>query len=116
MNNRSKLLIIQLAVLIVVFTSQAGIAQVIPEISPKEFSRLSISLSENSGYFNSDNWVSNEISYLDVLDAIDENDIEGGVYIGVGANQNFTYISNIKPQLAFIVAIRTQNRMQTPLS
>ncbi|MCH8285062.1 hypothetical protein IIB79_00865 [candidate division KSB1 bacterium] len=112
MNNRSKLLIIQLAVLIAVFTSQAVIAQAVPEISPKEFSRLSISLSENSGYFNSDNWVSNEISYLDVLDVIDENDIEGGVYIGVGANQNFTYIANIKPDMAFIVDIRKQNRMQ----
>lgn len=109
---RGKLLIIPLVALIAVFTGQAVIAQVVPEISPKEFSRLSISMSENGGYFNSDNWVSNELSYLTVLDPIKQNEVSGGAYIGVGANQNFTYISAIKPEIAFIIDIRKQNRMQ----
>jgi hypothetical protein len=33
----------------------------------------------------------------------------GGVYIGVGPEQNFTYIAALRPRIAFIVDIRRQN-------
>jgi hypothetical protein len=35
---------------------------------------------------------------------------QGGVYIGVGPEQNFSYIARIRPELAFIVDIRDDNR------
>ena len=47
-----------------------------------------------------------------MLPSIKKNLVNGGVYPGVGPNQNFVYISAIKPQLAFIVDIRHQNTMQ----
>ena len=34
---------------------------------------------------------------------------KGGVYLGVGPDQNFTYIVSLRPQMAFIVDIRRQN-------
>ena len=35
--------------------------------------------------------------------------IAGGVYIGVGPDQNFSYIARIKPTLAYIIDIRRDN-------
>ncbi len=87
-------------------------AQTFPDISDKEFSKIVTTFSEYGGYFPSDNWISNELTYLNVLPSIEKNLVNGGVYLGVGPNQNFVYISAIKPQLAFIVDIRHQNTMQ----
>jgi len=36
----------------------------------------------------------------------------GGVYLGVGPEQNFTYIAALQPKIAFIVDIRRQNMLQ----
>jgi len=36
----------------------------------------------------------------------------GGVYVGVGPDQNFTYIAALRPKMAFIVDIRRQNMLQ----
>src|SRR4030095_4318125 len=36
----------------------------------------------------------------------------GGVYLGVGPEQNFQYIASLKPKMAFIVDIRRQNMIQ----
>ena len=33
----------------------------------------------------------------------------GGVFIGVGPEQNFTYIARARPRMAFIVDIRREN-------
>ena len=38
--------------------------------------------------------------------------MQGGVYMGVGPEQNFTYIAAIRPAMAFIVDIRRQAVMQ----
>jgi hypothetical protein len=84
----------------------------IPYFTPQEFTSLIWECSEPSGYFSTDTWVSNELTYLDVLEPLDRYKVKGGVYIGVGPDQNFTYITAIKPELAFIVDIREQNRMQ----
>jgi hypothetical protein len=35
----------------------------------------------------------------------------GGVYIGVGPDQNFTYVSALRPAMAFIIDIRRQNML-----
>ncbi|HEY2931861.1 MAG TPA: hypothetical protein VGK99_08930 [Acidobacteriota bacterium] len=77
-----------------------------------EFSRLVRDLSEEDGYFRSDNFTSNETSYLHVVDRLHEMRISGGAYIGVGPEQNFTYIAKIRPRIAFIVDIRRQAMLQ----
>lgn len=81
-------------------------------VSDSEFARLVDQLSEDPGYFWSNNYISNETSYLHVLDELDEMGIEGGAYVGVGPNQNFTYIAATRPELAFIVDIRRQNLVE----
>jgi hypothetical protein len=77
-----------------------------------EFSRIVQEFSEPGGYFRSDNFTSNETSYLHVVDILRELRVSGGAYIGVGPEQNFTYISKIRPQIAFIVDIRRQAIIQ----
>lgn len=66
-------------------------------------------LSEPGGYFDTDNLVSNERSYLQVLPELQRANIRGGAYIGVGPDQNFSYIADIRPTIAFIVDIRRDN-------
>lgn len=73
------------------------------------FAELIEKLSEPGGYFQSDNLVSNEASYLHVLGAMKEIGVEGGAYIGVGPDQNFSYIAAIRPEVAFLIDIRRDN-------
>jgi len=81
-------------------------------IPAEEFSRLSQEMSEEDGYFRSDNFTSNETSYLHVVDKLRELVAAGGAYVGVGPEQNFTYIAKIRPRIAFIVDIRRQAVIQ----
>ena len=84
----------------------------IPErLSDKAFWNMFTDFSEEGGYFRSDNFVSNETTFQWVLKDL-KNAKSGGVYLGVGPDQNFTYITNLRPRLAIIVDIRRQNAMQ----
>ena len=65
-------------------------------------------MSEAPGTFShSDNLVSNEIL---IPHSIRQLRARGGVYIGVGPEQNFSYIARIAPAMAFIIDIRQENR------
>jgi hypothetical protein len=81
-------------------------------LSAAEFARLNRELSEEGGYFRSDNFTSNETPYLHVVDKLRKLGANGGAYIGVGPEQNFTYIAKIRPRIAFIVDIRRQAMIQ----
>lgn len=76
--------------------------------SRKEYAALVKRLSEPEGDFFSDNFISNETSYLQPTKLL-ESRPKGGVYIGVGPEQNFTYLALTEPELAFIVDIRRDN-------
>lgn len=78
----------------------------------KSFAALSARLSEPGGYFDSDNLISNETSYLHVIGKIRELGVTGGVYVGVGPDQSFSYIAKIRPKLAIIIDIRKDNLLQ----
>jgi hypothetical protein len=78
----------------------------------KEFAALSARLSEQAGFFDSDNLISNETSYLHVFGKLTEFKIRGGVYLGVGPDQNFTYIARIRPTRAIMIDIRRDNLLQ----
>jgi hypothetical protein len=83
-------------------------------LSNKDFWGLVESLSEPSGYFQSDNLVSNEHTFQYVVPSLQKAARPGRVYIGVAPDQNFTYLLALKPELAFIVDIRRGN-LQTQL-
>ncbi len=68
-------------------------------------------MSEESGTFPSENFVSNEKTYQYVIPTLQRTLTPNGVYLGVGPEQNFTYLVNLKPRLAVIVDIRRQNAM-----
>jgi hypothetical protein len=65
--------------------------------------------SEPGGNFPSHNFVSNETAFQTVIPRLTQRVKPGGVYIGVGPDQNFTYIAALEPSIAFIVDIRRQN-------
>ena len=77
--------------------------------APTAFSALSDQLSEPNGDFDTDNLISNESSYLHVMPALEQGGVTGGVYVGVGPDQNFSYIARIRPASAFIIDIRRDN-------
>lgn len=85
-----------------------GTAQPVPR-SSQPFSALVDRLSEAGGDFDTDNLISNERSYLEVVPTLQKSGVAGGAYIGVGPDQNFSYIAQIKPSIAFIVDIRRDN-------
>ena len=105
-----------------VLLATAGLAALRPtealrtEPAPREtdiqLASLSAELSEPPGYFDTDNLISNETSYLQVADQLADSAPAGGVYVGVGPEQNFSYIARVRPRYAFIVDIRRQNMLQ----
>jgi hypothetical protein len=77
-----------------------------------DFGALIASLSEPGGYFDTDNLISNEASYLHALGPIERLGIRGGAYLGVGPDQNFSYIAHLRPSVAFVLDIRRDNLLQ----
>ncbi|MBM4186044.1 MAG: hypothetical protein FJ206_01915 [Gemmatimonadetes bacterium] len=73
------------------------------------FARLVEQLSEPGGYFDTDNLISNESSYLHILGRVKAQGVKGGAYVGVGPDQNFSYITAVRPSVAFIVDLRRDN-------
>jgi hypothetical protein len=83
-------------------------------LTDREFWSLTDQLSEPDGYFRSDsgspdNLLSNEAQVSSVAAALAGYAKPSGVYLGVGPEQNFTYIAAIKPRMAFITDIRRGN-------
>ncbi len=87
-------------------------AEEVPTLADREFERLSLELSEEPGYFDTDNLISNEISYQQVLPKLKEITRAGQAYLGVGPDQNFTYIVQVRPATAFIIDLRRDNLLQ----
>lgn len=81
-------------------------------IARAEWVALIDSLSEPGGFFDTDNLISNESSFLNVLGPMRRLNVYGGAYIGVGPDQNFSYMAQQRPELAFVVDIRRDNLLQ----
>src|SRR5947207_9766707 len=82
------------------------------QVSIEQFGRYIDQWSEPEGYFDTDNFISNETSYLHVIDQLQKRVRPGGIYVGVGPDQNFSYIAHTRPMLAIITDIRRQNMLQ----
>ncbi|HEX3868097.1 MAG TPA: hypothetical protein VHV78_15145 [Gemmatimonadaceae bacterium] len=76
------------------------------------FAGLVARLSEAGGYFDSDNIITNESSYLQIASQLAKVGVHGGAYIGVGPDQNFSYVALIKPRIAFMLDIRRDNLLE----
>jgi hypothetical protein len=88
-------------------TSTAG--RLPARLTDQEFWSLIGDMSEPGGSFRSDNLLSNEGRFQYIIPELIETATPGGVYLGVGPEQNFTYIAATRPAIAFIVDIRRGN-------
>jgi len=84
-------------------------AELPPRLTDQEFWRLASEYSEPDGSFHSENLVSNEIRFQTVIPGLIEKAVPGRAYVGVGSEQNFSYIVAVRPAMAFIVDIRRGN-------
>jgi len=89
--------------------ARAGAGALPESLTPTAFWALSAELSEPNGYFRSDNLVSNEIQFQHVIPDLTKGARPGRVYVGVGPEQNFSYIAALKPAMVFIVDVRRGN-------
>lgn len=89
----------------------AGV-EVPAQLSDQEFWQMITEFSEVGGYFRSDNFVSNETTFQFVIPELMNTIKAGGIYLGVGPDQNFTYIVALQPRMSFILDIRRQNMLQ----
>ena len=85
-------------------------ARALPErLTDAEFWKLIADVSEPGGYFRSDNFLSNETGFQTVIPTLLDRTKRGTVYLGVGPEQNFTYITALQPKMAVIFDIRRGN-------
>src|SRR6185369_13750357 len=86
-------------------------AEVPASLTDQEFWRLVTEFSEVGGVFQAE-FMSNEDSVQFVIPTLKQTVKRGGVYIGVGPEQNFTYMAAIQPRLAFVLDIRRDNMLE----
>ena len=98
------------AILVSVLVCAGLAADTLPDrVSDEDFWRMATDFSERAGTFQSDNLLSNERWFQHVLPTLVQTAKQNRVYLGVGPEQNFTYIVALKPKMAFIVDIRRGN-------
>jgi hypothetical protein len=77
-------------------------------LNDKDFWQFVTDVSEPGGYFRSDNFLSNEMGFLYPIPELKRITKPDGVYLGVGPEQNFTYIAALQPRMAVLFDIRRQ--------
>jgi hypothetical protein len=98
-----------LSISTVVILVRLAAAEVPARLADQEFWKLASEFSEADGTFHSENLVSNEARFQTVIPQLMRVAVPGRVYVGVGSEQNFTYIAAVRPAVAFIVDIRRGN-------
>jgi hypothetical protein len=94
-------------------TNPFGTAAALPrELSNETFWQMISEFSEPGGDFMYENYLSNERSYQEPIPSLIKAVQPNGAYLGVGPEQNFTYIAAIRPAMAFIIDIRRQNLLE----
>jgi hypothetical protein len=95
------------AVFLILFIVVSRAADTLPaQLSDAEFWKIVSDFSEPNGYFQYEIVTSNETSYQEVLPDLMKTPRTGGAYLGVGPEQNFTYIAALQPKIAFLIDIR----------
>jgi hypothetical protein len=68
--------------------------------------------SEAGGTFDFEMFMSNEVTFQEILPDLLKRVPPGGVYLGVAPEQNFTYIAAVRPKIAFVIDIRRENMVE----
>jgi hypothetical protein len=89
--------------------SPLAVGRLPKQLSDRAFWQMVVDFSEPGGIFRSDNFVSNEKTYQEIIPELKKRSSPDGAYLGVGPDQNFTYIAAVRPRIAFIIDIRRQN-------
>jgi hypothetical protein len=92
--------------------SQPQASSLPSQLTDAEFWRIFTEFSEPGGNYPYENFITNEETIQDIMSVLTSVTKPGGVYLGVGPEQNFTYISGLKPKMAFIFDIRRQNAIE----
>jgi hypothetical protein len=110
---RSLLLFAAILSLSLTGMAQNGVPALAPalpdKLTDRDFWSLVAELSESDGEFRSDNLLSNEIYFQTVIPQLVKVSKHNRVYLGVGPEQNFTYIAALRPKMVFIVDVRRGN-------
>lgn len=94
------------------FLSIGSAEELSTRLTDDAFWKLVTEFSESGGRFPSDNFASNELAIQRILPELARGRKASGAYLGVGPEQNFTYIVALKPKIAFIIDIRRQNMIE----
>src|SRR5215475_11509951 len=105
----SAIVVVASVVLTATVNCSAAAESLPARLTDQEFWKLVSESSEPGGTFHSENLVSNEIRFQSIVPELARAAVPGRAYVGVGSEQNFTYIAAIHPVIAFIVDIRRGN-------
>ena len=86
-------------------------AQLPSRLSDQDFWQIVTESSEPNGFFRSDTLTSNELWFQYVIPDLVSRTRPGGAYLGVGPEQNFTYIAAVRPAFAILFDIRRGNML-----
>ena len=81
-------------------------------LSDQAFWKMISDFSETGGSFDFEMFMSNEVTFQEILPDLLTRVTPGGVYLGVAPEQNFTYIAALEPKMAFIIDIRRENMIE----
>ena len=98
--------LIAAAFLVLGLASLRGAETLPTQLSDSDYWKLIAEFSEPDGHYPYTVITSNEIAYQEVIPQLTKAIAPGGAYLGVGPEQNFTYIAALRPKIAFIVDIR----------
>lgn len=104
--------VLKVALVICLFVVPLWSQDLPSRISDEEFWRMVSGFSEDGGYFQFDNFMSNEDTLQWVIPDLKLRTRPGGVFIGVGPEQNFTYVAALESKMVFIIDIRRQNMLE----
>jgi hypothetical protein len=83
-----------------------------PSLTDAAFWKMTSDFSEPGGTFAFEMFMSNEVTFQTIIPDLLKIAPQGGVYLGVAPEQNFTYIATLRPKMAFIVDIRRENMIE----
>jgi hypothetical protein len=88
-------------------------ADTLPErLTDEAYWKLITDLSETPPGVYPDVFTGNEPAYQEMLPELTKAVAPGGTYIGVGPEQNFTYVAALRPKIAFVIDIRRDQMLQ----
>ncbi len=81
------------------------------QIADAAYWQMVTGFSEEAGPFRFQ-YMSNEREFAALIPDLKKSTKPGGVYLGVGPEQNFSYIAALRPRIAFIFDIRRENMLE----